>query len=715
MRRRLLPLVLCLAGWLAGAPGAGAQTAPDPLLASLVADRISVDAGRTLSAEGNVEVFFDGARLTASRIVYDAGADAIRIEGPIRLIDASGSVLIADSAELDTDLTNGILRSARLVLDQQLQLAASEIARDGGRYTRLRRVVASSCQVCASNPTPLWEIRASGVVHDQEERQLYFEDAQVRIAGIPVFYFPRLRLPDPTLDRARGFLIPDVASSNQLGFGFKIPYFLPIGDSADVTLTPYLAPGTRTLEGRYRQVFENGEMRFDGALTFWDDILDGEARAYLFGNGAFRLPQGYNLTFQLQTVSDPTYLNDYDYSGLDRLTSAVFLSRVDATELTLAGVIGYESLREADLEDESALPRYVGVARNVRALPTGALGGDAWLTVDGRIIYRTSDENITGLDDARIGVAGDWSREWVGPQGLVFGATGALALDAYAIRNDDLYPSTLSRATPAVAVGLRWPLEKIEAGGARQVLEPVAQLAWSQSYGGTPPNEDSTVVEFDEGNLFALSRYPGVDRYEQGLRANLGFSWMRSVPDGLLVGVTAGRIFRFDDEEQFPQGTGLTGTRSDWLAAFRLRMNDDFWLTSRSLFDDSLDFTQSETRLDWVGDWGALSTSYLWNVEVPEEDATQPISEWALAASYEINRNWVGRADWRYDFIAGQAARAGLGLLYRNECVGVDLSVSRRFTSSTPSEPITSFDVRLSLNGFGSDNDGRAYRRSCTG
>jgi LPS-assembly protein len=711
MRRRFLPFAL----WLAGALGAAAQTAPDALLATLVADRVNVDAERRLSAEGNVEVFFDGARLTASRILYDPEADAIRIEGPIRLIDASGSVLIADSAELDTDLTNGILRSARMVLDQQLQLAAGEIARDGGRYTRLRRVVASSCEVCADNPTPLWEIRASGVVHDQLERQLYFEDAQVRVAGIPVFYFPRLRLPDPTLDRARGFLIPDVASSSQLGFGFKLPYFVPIGDSADVTLTPYLAPGTRTLEGRYRQVFVNGEMRFDGALTFWDDILDGEARAYLFGNGAFALPRDYSLSFQIQTVSDPTYLNDYDYSDLDRLTSAIFLSRVNARELTLAGLIGYDSLREADLEEESALPRYVGVVRNVRSLPTGALGGTAWLTLDGRVIYRTSDANITGLDDARIGAAGDWSREWVGPQGLVFGATAALALDAYAIRNDDLYPSSLTRATPGAAIGLRWPLEKIEAGGARQVLEPVAQLAWSDSYGGTPPNEDSTVVEFDEGNLFALSRYPGVDRYEQGLRANLGVSWTRSVPDGLLVGVTAGRIFRFEDQDQFPQGTGLTGTRSDWLGAIRLRLGDDFWVTSRSLFNDSFDFTQSETRLDWLGDWGALSTSYLWNVEVPEEDATQPISEWALAASYEINRHWVGRVDWRYDFIAEQAARAGLGLLYRNECIGVDLSVSRRFTSSTPSEPITSFDLKLSLNGIGSDNDGRAYRRSCTG
>ena len=712
MRRRLLPLAFCLA--VAAGASSMAQTA-EPLLATLVADRVSVDAERRLIAEGNVEVFFDGARLTASRVIYDRAADEVLIDGPIRLIDGSGSVLIADSAQLDADLSDGLLRSARLVLEQQLQLAAAEIARDGGRYTRLRRVVASSCEVCAGNPTPLWEIRASGVVHDQLERQLYFEDAQIRVAGVPVFYFPRLRLPDPTLDRARGFLIPDVASSNQLGFGFKLPYFVPLGDSADVTLTPYLAPGTRTLEGRYRQVFENGEMRFDGALTFWDDILDGQTRAYLFGNGAFALPQDYTLQFQIQTVSDPTYLNDYDYSDLDRLTSALVLSRVDADELTLAGLIGYESLREADIESSSALPRYVATARNTRRLPTGALGGDAWFTLDGRIIYRTSDEDVTGLDDARIGAAADWSRDWVGPQGLVFGATTALAVDAYAIADDDQYPPTLSRATPAVALGLRWPLEKIEAGGARQVLEPVAQLAWSRSYGGTPPNEDSTVVEFDEGNLFALSRYPGVDVYEEGLRANLGVSWMRSVPGGLLLGATAGRVFRFDDKDQFPQGTGLDGTRSDWLAALRLRMGDDLWVTSRSLFDDSFEFTQSETRLDWVADWGAISTAYLWNVEVPEENATQPISEWALAANYEFTPNWVGRVDWRYDFINDQAARAGLGLLYRNECIGVDLSVSRRFTSTTPTEPITSFDIKLSLNGFGTGNDGREFRRSCTG
>jgi LPS-assembly protein len=714
MRRRLLSLALWLACTLTGASAGSAQSGDVPI-ATLVADALRIEADRVLVAEGNVEVFYDGVRLNASRITYDRTGDRITIEGPIRLVEPSGDVLFADAAELDSDLSDGILRSARLVLDQQLQLAAAEIVRDSARYTRLRRVIASSCQVCADSPTPLWEIRASGVVHDQLERQLYFENAQVRIVGIPVFYLPRLRLPDPTLDRANGFLIPDLQSSSELGLGLKLPYFIAIGDSADVTLTPYVSPDTATLEGRYRQAFANGAMVFNGAITFSDTILDGQTRAYLFGNGAFDLPGDYSLTFQIQTVSDPTYLLDYDYSDLDRLTSSVFAQRVNADELTFAGVLGYESLRAADQADKSSLPRYVAVASTSRRLPTGTLGGDAWLTLDGRIIYRTSDENITGLDDARVGAAVDWWREWVGPAGLVFEASTGLALGAYAIRNDTEFPPSLARATPAAAVGLRWPLERVEAGGARQILEPRVQIAWSQSYGGTPPNEDSTVIEFDEGNLFAPSRYPGVDVYEQGLRANLGVSWTRSIPGGPVVGVTAGRIVRFSDKDQFPEGTGLSGNPSDWLAAIRLRMSDDFWITSRSLFDDSLDFTQSETRLAWIGDRGALSTSYIWNVEVPEEDATQTISEWALAASYEINRNFVGRVDWRYDFVNDVAPRAGLGLVYRNECIAVDLSVSRSFTSTEPATPVTNLSLRVSLSGFGTGNDGREYRRSCTG
>ena len=151
--------------------------------ATLVADSLSITSSDTLTARGHVEVFFQGVTLTATGIVYDQSNDRLIIDGPIVLTDGKGSVILASQAEMRADLTEGLLTSARMVLQQQLQLAAAEIQRVDGRYTSMSKVVASSCKVCAGNPTPLWEIRASRVVHDEVAQQLYFDSAQLRLAG----------------------------------------------------------------------------------------------------------------------------------------------------------------------------------------------------------------------------------------------------------------------------------------------------------------------------------------------------------------------------------------------------------------------------------------------------------------------------------------------------------------------------------------------------
>ena len=177
--------------------------------ATLVADRVEIQGDNVLVAEGAVEVLQKGMTLTASRVTFDAANDSLSIEGPIVLTDESGTRILADQAELSADLQNGIMTGARLVLEQQLQLAAAEMQRVGGRYTELGRTVASSCQVCPANPVPIWEIRAQSAVHDRLEQQMYFKGAQLRFFGVPVFYIPRLRMPDPGLDRATGFLRPD--------------------------------------------------------------------------------------------------------------------------------------------------------------------------------------------------------------------------------------------------------------------------------------------------------------------------------------------------------------------------------------------------------------------------------------------------------------------------------------------------------------------------
>lgn len=325
------------------APPSWAQDA-----ATLVADRVEIQGDNVLVAEGAVEVLQKGMTLTASRVTFDAANDSLSIEGPIVLIDASGARILADQAELSADLQNGILTGARLVLQQQLQLAAAEIQRVGGRYTELGRTVASSCQVCAANPVPIWEIRAQSVVHDQLEQQMYFTGAQLRFFGVPVFYIPRLRMPDPGLDRATGFLRPDYRITNQLGYGIIQPYFIAINPSSDLTLAPYISSKQgRSLGLRYRQALDTGQFEVNGALSS-DEILPDELRGYLFASGAFSLPRDFTLTFGIQAVSDNGYLIDYGISEQDYLDSFVEIQRVMRDDFVLGRIHYYDSLRESE-------------------------------------------------------------------------------------------------------------------------------------------------------------------------------------------------------------------------------------------------------------------------------------------------------------------------------------------------------------------------------
>ena len=231
---RAILLLLC-STW-----AALAQTADVPPPAVLVADDVSISSNRVLVARGNVEAFQGQTRLRAESITYDDTTGQLIIAGPIIIEEGPDILILANQAELSSDMRNGLLTGARLVLSQQLQLAAVELGRVDGRYTQLYRTAVTSCQICEHDTRPpLWQIRARRVIHDQEERQLYFDGAQLRVRNVPVFYLPRLRLPDPTLKRASGFLTPSIQSTSQLGTGIKVPYFIKLGDHRDLTLTPY--------------------------------------------------------------------------------------------------------------------------------------------------------------------------------------------------------------------------------------------------------------------------------------------------------------------------------------------------------------------------------------------------------------------------------------------------------------------------------------------
>lgn len=360
------------------------------------------------------------------------------------------------------------------------------------------------------------------------------------------------------------------------------------------------------------------------------------------------------------------------------------------------------------------MPTLVPSAEITRRFTPAGIGGIGSYGLEVLGYHRLSTANgRDGRDVARLSGFVDWRRDTLLPGGILLAFEGALQGDLYDTVQDSAFEGTRSRIAPDLGVELRYPMARHDGGDVTHLIEPVLQLTWSDLSGDLVPVEDSLIVEFDEGNLLALDRFPGQDQRETGLRANLGIGYTRTAPLGWSLGLAAGVVLRQTEEGQFTPGSGLDGVRSDYLLAVHLTQGDRLQILNRSLFEPGFDFTSSELALNWRGEDHLLATSYTWLAADPAEGRPLDIGEWALETEYQIDSGWLASANWRFDTVANAPTRAGLAVGYTNECIDMEFSVERRYTASASLTPATEFGLTVFLNGFGAERRGRSQARSC--
>ncbi|SHG69738.1 LPS-assembly protein [Cognatiyoonia sediminum] len=675
-------------------------------VASLVADSISIENGDRLIASGGVEAFFGDQTMTAEQVIFDQTTDQLDIVGPIVIRTNNGAVFTAERATLDPQLENGLLRGARLVLNQQIQLAANQINRVDGRYSQLYKSAVTSCQVCGTE-IPLWQIRAERVIHDQVERQLYFQNATLRIRNIPILWIPRLRLPDPTLERATGFLIPRIRTTDRLSTGIKVPYYITVGDHSDLTLIPYLSTETRTLEARYRQAFLTGEIEVNLAVSE-DTLRPDITRGYIVAEGSFELPSDFKLEFDIENATDPAYLLEYGYSSKDRLDSALAISRIRDSDFFTGSLTYYETLR--DDETNSTLPPVVADLSYERRL-RNVLGGLLNWRLDADAIAREADGADAGRDLSRVGTEVSWHRNWISGTGLVTSSDVRLGADFFRISDDPTFDESQFRVTSSATVVLSYPLIS-RTEYSQNLLEPLVAVSFRNVTGDPTPNEDSTRPELDAGNLLWPDRLPGQDVAETGMSTAIGLRWTHRTTAGRQARLTFGKVYQESANLAFNQGSGLDGTVSDWLIAAQLDLFDGLRFDGRVLLSDNGETTLATAGLDWETERLDLAANYIWQTS-DQDLRTEAISEWSFDTAYRISDKWKVEFDGRYDVVADEPTRASLGLEWRNECTIVDLTVSRRFTSSTNIEPSTDFGLSIELTGFSAGGSIAGPARRC--
>ena len=687
-------------------------------ITNLIADEIKINQAGELVASGAVTVWYEDRKVTASSITYASQNDKLIIRGPIRIIDNQSTMILGDQAELSEDLKVGIIKSAKIILGYQVQIAAAKVLQKDARYSEAFNIAATSCHVCL-NKTPLWQIRARKIVQDKFEKQIYFEHAQLRVLDIPVFYLPFMRLPDPSLKRATGLLAPKLKTSSVLNTGIKIPYFIRLNKHKDFTITPFYSPKTKTIEYRYRQAYTSGFMLIEGALTR-DALIPNKNRGYILSDTSLILQNGYNLGIQLQAVSDPSYLFEYDFAQLDRLNTKLELSRSMRYQNSEVKLSNYHSLREN--ENNATQPTLVAEGAIESRLNPDMIKGEIGLEANFLKSYRYSDLNndgpdsdtlVDGYDTTRLSLLSNWDHGWEIANGIILHFENEFGLSQYYVQQHaDIGPKA-TRMFGVGAVGLRWPWYRINSNGGIGIVEPQIQLVRSVSSNSAVPNDDSTQVEFDEGNLFRLNRAPGLDLIENGSRLNVGLAGSQFMDSGSNLSWKIGRVLRSEALSTFPSGSGLSNSISDWLLATNFQQKNGIELINRALIASDGVVTKSETSLKVNRNQHQIRATHVELTKDLNISQNQSLSLVALEWSYNLNSNWRSDSKFQFDSNIGRLSKLELGLRYENECVNVDLSSSRSFSTSSTLIDKTDFTLSVELTGFSSSDRKNAKSHKC--
>ncbi len=568
-----------------GASGSGDRNAP----VTFQADSVSYDRDHGLvTATGHVEAWQNGNVLRADRVTFDRNTNVAAAHGHVSITQPDGEVMFGTYAELTQGMKQGVIEGMRALLTQNGKLAANGARRYEGRVNDLSRVVYTSCNVCAQHPdeAPLWQLRAYDATQDLEHKRIEYRDMYMDVLGYPVFYLPYFSMPDPSVKRQSGFLIPDIAfNDDYLGSFVAFPYYHVFGPSSDITLTPLLATGSGPqLSTEYRRKFNNGIIRVQAGLAYDSsrettgsspvavppqrlDSLEG----YLFVNTDWTYNDFWHYGANINVATSANYLRDYRIPGYgaDVLGSNVYLEGFGIGSYARLDGLVFQGINQTTVNN-SVLPYVLPRYTYDLLLPKDDWGGNLRIGTEDFNIYRPN-----GAKDQRGSLVVNWDRPAIGPLGTKWTFTANLQSEVYNADGLTLIPDYLqqnqsqtAQALPSAVLKVEWPLVRLGRGGGSQTIEPIAQVIAApnapNSLRDGLPNEDSLNYDFTDASLFQINRFDGIDRQDSGARANVGVRGNWSFNNGMYLDGLVGESFRahIDDRSLLPE-SGLEKHASD--------------------------------------------------------------------------------------------------------------------------------------------------------
>jgi LPS-assembly protein len=722
--------------WLAVAGAAEAQTVvsgTDPAAApekpgeqiDFAADQLEYQNDTdVVTASGDVQMVREGNRVRADRVVWNRKTGQVRAIGNVRIVNPGGDIAYGDSVVLTDTLKDGMVENLLIVLIDGGRIAARRGVQANGIST-LENAAYSPCPVTDSNgcpKNPSWKISSVKVVYDPVRKRLRFKGARLDLFGIPIALLPGLAVRTGN-DGGSGLLIPNIEYNRTNGVRVDLPYYYRISPNRDLTLTPHLySDAPPALDGTYRALTEHGAYQVGGFVTYSKRLIAGTAvgsnefRGYLDASGRFQLDRLWSVSGSLRRVTDRTLLRRYDISYDDRLRSTLSLERVDRDSYFSLTGWAVQTLRAGVAQ--GSIPIALPEIDYRRRIDDPLLGGRVELQLNSLALGRSS-----GQDTQRAFAGARWDLRRLTTMGQEIVLTAYARGDIYHSNQNALTTTVQYRGNPgwqgrgigALAAEIRWPLVGALWGGTQRLTPRLQIVASPTTANLSIPNEDARSVDLEDSNLFALNRFPGYDRWEDGTRITYGLDWNFDAPR-LSIAATVGQSFRLNSKPTlFPDGTGLNDRLSDIVGRTTIRFRDVVTLTHRYRLDkDGFALRRNEVDATIGNDRTYALIGYLRlnrNISTALEDLRDR-EEIRVGGRVQVSRYFSVFGSATVDLTDAaedptslangyQPVRHRLGIAYTDDCLDIGLTWKRDYDTSGDAQRGDSFLLRLAFRNLG--------------
>lgn len=675
-------------------------------------DKVSYNLhNKTMTATGDVQLNQNGTVFKTQKILYNQEQDMIHIPGSATMILPDGNQSSLVDVRIYPQKDEVITGKTRADFIDGSTLMAEQVVRQGKEKSNtLKDAYYTPCEIC-ENKAPLWQLHARTVEQDEQSHLLRFWNSFFEVKNVPIFYFPYFQIPDFTIKRKTGFLLPGFGSDSTIKTYIKIPYFIDLAPNQNLTLTPIISLSQNPMGiVDYRGLFTQGEFNFQGSLTK-DDA--GKSQGHVKTNFIYDISDEWRLSGEFSRTITDTYFRRYSVIEMDEtqsfLTSDLKAEYYGNQLQGISHFYHFQSLQDG--MNSKTIPLILPTFQaNYHSKAFTEQGGHLYTQVSGAFI-----NDRTHFKSNRM----TWQQGVILPHktnfGLVMNLEGMIRFDGYSIDSGQNLTHTLNvpndsywmgRAFPRATLKMSYPMAQYS-DSMTQILEPIVMLVGAPNGENSDkiPNVDSTVFDFNDVNLFSSNRYAGYDRVESGSRLNYGVQWSLYPKNDLpSVQFLFGQSYRLRHEDELTETMGYHHNLSSYVGRikvdykfitmmYRFRLMQENFKAQKNDFVFEIGRGPLRLGMDYLYQDGYKLGTKMFN---KQEEIT-------LYGRSKLTQNWSLEGRYRYNFLKTERGplEASAVLRYDNDCAAVEFEGRKSYTKGRDYKGNSSVSVRLYLKTLG--------------